>query len=126
MPIQRKSILIIHPSATDPGAIRRLLAEMGHTAITVGQARTALNLLGTVRFDVIFTGWSGSEDGGARHFIQQLRAAAPGSAVVGINEGGVGAANEAWHAECDATIAAPLSPARVQWVLDFELRYFGS
>lgn len=28
--------------------------------------------------------------------------------------------------ECDATIRAPLSPSRVEWTLDFELRYFGS
>ena len=99
---------------------------MGHTAVTVSQQRAALSLLGTVRFDVIFTGLSGSEDGAARHFIGQLRTAAPGSAVVGISEGGAGAANEQWHAACDATIVEPLSPARVQWALDFDLRYFGS
>ena len=99
---------------------------MGHTAVTVSQQRAALSLLGSVRFDIIFTGLSGSEDDAARRFIGQLRSVAPGSAVVGINAGGVGAANEAWHAACDATIAEPWSPSRVQWVLDFELRYFGS
>lgn len=99
---------------------------MGHTAVTVSQERAALNLLGTVRFDVIFTALSGGEEDAARQFIGRLRTVAPGSAVVGINEGGTGAANEAWHAVCDATIAAPLSPSRVQWVLDFDLRYFGS
>lgn len=126
MPTQRKTILVIHPSAKDKAEIRRLLADMGHTAVTVAQERAALNLLRTVRFDVIFTGLCGSEDGAARHFIRQLRTVAPGSALVGINAGGAGAANEAWHADCDATIAEPLSPSRVQWVLDFELRYFGS
>lgn len=126
MPTQRKSILVIHPSAQDPAAIRRLLADMGHTAVTVSQERAALNVLGTVRFDVIFTGLSGSGADAARRFIGKLRSAAPGSAVVGINAGGPGAANEAWHAECDALIAEPLSPRRVQWVLDFELRYFGN
>ncbi|MFC4929824.1 ANTAR domain-containing protein [Massilia sp. GCM10023247] len=126
MATQRKSILVIHPSAKDPAGIRRLLADMGHTAVTVSQEKAALKLLGTVRFDVIFTGLSGSEEGAARRFIGALRSVAPGSAVVGINPGGVGAANEAWHAECDALIAEPLSPRRVQWVLDFELRYFGS
>lgn len=126
MQTQRKTILVIHPSANDAAGIRRLLANLGHTAVTVAQERTALNLLGTVRFDVIFTGLPGSEDGAARQFIRQLRSVAPGSALVGINEGGTGAANEAWLAECDATIAEPLSPSRVQWVLDFELRYFGS
>ena len=125
MPIQRKTILVIHPSAQDPEGIRRLLAGMGHTAVTVAQERAALNLLGAVRFDVIFTGLSSSGDGPARQFIRQLRSVAPGSALVGINEGGAGAANEAWHADCDATIAEPWSPSRVQWVLDFELRYFG-
>lgn len=99
---------------------------MGHTAVSVAQERAALNLLGTVRFDVIFTGLSGREEGAARHFIRQLRSVAPGSALVAINDGGAGAANEPWHADCDATIAGPLSPSRVQWVLDFDLRYFGS
>lgn len=126
MATQRKSILVIHPAAKDPAGIRRLLADMGHTAVTVSQERVALKLLDTVRFDVIFTGLSGSEEAAARQFIGALRSAAPGSAVVGINAGGVCAANEAWHAECDALIAEPLSPRRVQWVLDFELRYFGS
>ena len=126
MRTQRKTILVIDPSAKDPAGIRRLLADMGHTAVTVAQERAALNLLGSVRFDVIFTGLPGSEDGAARHFIRQLRTVAPGSALVGINEGGAGAANEAWHAECDATIAEPWSPLRVQWVLDFDLRYFGN
>ncbi|MFC5461847.1 hypothetical protein [Massilia niabensis] len=126
MQIQRKTILVIHPSAKDPAEIRRLLANLGHTAVTVAQEKAALNLLGTVRFDVIFTGLSGSDDGAARHFIRQLRSVAPGSALVGINAGGAGAANEPWHAECDATIAEPWSPSRVQWVLDFDLRYFGS
>jgi hypothetical protein len=45
---------------------------------------------------------------------------------VGIREAGADAANEAWMDECDATIRAPLSASRVQWALDFELRYFGS
>lgn len=125
MPIQRKTILVLHPSAKDPAGIRRLLADMGHTAVTVTQEKAALNLLGTVRFDVIFTGMCGCGEGEARQLIQRLRSAAPGSALVGINEGGAGAANEAWHADCDATIAEPWSPSRVQWVLDFELRYFG-
>jgi CheY-like chemotaxis protein len=126
MATQRKSILVIHPSATDPTGIRRLLAEMGHTAVTVVQERAALSLLRSVRFDVIFTGLSGRGDSAARQFIGQLRQLAPGSAVVGINECGVGAASEPWHAACDATIAEPLSAARVQWVLDFKLRYFGN
>lgn len=126
MRTQRKTILVIHPSAKDPAAIRRLLANLGHTAVTVAQEKAALSLLGSVRFDVIFTGLSGSEDAAARHFIRQLRAVAPGSALVGINEGGTGAANEPWHADCDATIAEPWSRSRVQWVLDFKLRYFGS
>lgn len=39
---------------------------------------------------------------------------------------GVDAANQAWMDECDATIRAPLSASRVQWALDFELRYFGT
>ena len=98
---------------------------MGHTAVTVAQEKAALNLLGTVRFDVIFTDSSWSGEGAARQFIRQLRSAAPGSAVVGINPGGAGAANHPWHADCDAIIAEPWSPSRVQWVLDFELRYFG-
>lgn len=99
---------------------------MGHTAVTVSQQGSALSLLGSVRFDVIFAGLSGSEEEDARRFIGQLRTAAPGSAVVGINGGGAGAACEAWHAACDATIAEPWSPSRVEWVLDFHLRYFGS
>ena len=126
MPAQRKTILVIHPTAKDPAETRRLLAGMGHTAVTVSQERAALNLLGSVRFDVILTGLSGCEESAARQFIAQLRSVAPGSAVVGINESGANAANEAWHGACDATIAAPLSPSRVEWVLDFQLRYFGS
>ncbi|MGJ9419943.1 hypothetical protein ACHAC9_19655 [Massilia sp. CMS3.1] len=46
--------------------------------------------------------------------------------MVGIIEHGHDCANEAWMGECDATIRAPLSPSRVEWTLDFELRYFGS
>lgn len=103
-----------------------MLADMGHTAVTVAQHKAALSLLGTVRFDVILTGLSGTDDGAARHFVRQLRTVAPGSALVGINAGGAGAANEPWHADCDATVAEPLSSSRLQWVLDFELRYFGS
>lgn len=122
----RKSILVIHPAAEDPVAIRRMLAGMGHTAVTVAQQQAALNLLGTVRFDVIVTGVFGGSEGTARQFIRELRQRAPGSAVVGINEGGPGAANEPWHAACDAVVAAPLSASRMQWVLDFDLRYFGS
>ncbi|MGX4640423.1 hypothetical protein [Massilia sp. SYSU DXS3249] len=126
MPTQRKSILVIHPSAQDPVGIRRLLADMGHVAVTVPQAQAALKVLGTMRFDVIMTNLSGTEAGAARDFIGQLRMLAPGSAVVGINRNGAGAANESWHADCDALVAEPLSPSRVQWVLDFDLRYFGS
>ena len=99
---------------------------MGHTAVTVAQEKAALKLLGAVRFDVIFTGLSGCGDSAARQFIDRLRQLAPGSAVVGINEGGTGAASEPWHAACDATIAEPFSASRVRWVLDFDLRYFGS
>ena len=126
MPTQRKSILVIHPSAQDPVGIRRLLAQMGHVAITVPQAQAALKVLGTMRFDVIMTNLSGCEAGAARDFIGQLRTLAPGSAVVGINRNLKGAANESWHADCDALVCEPLSSSRVQWVLDFDLRYFGS
>jgi AmiR/NasT family two-component response regulator len=126
MSSRRRTILVIHPYAKDPAGIRRLLAEMGHTAVTVSQQGAALSLLRNVRFDVIFAGLSGSEEDDARRFIGQLRTAAPGSAVVGINEGEAGAINEAWHAACDATIAEPWSPSRVEWVLEFHLRYFGS
>lgn len=126
MPSQRKSILVIHPSAEDAAAIRRLLANMGHAAVTVAQQKAALKLLGSVRFDVIFTGIAADTDGDARQFIGQLRQLAPGSAVVGINAGGTGGANAPWHSACDAVIAEPLTASRVQWVLDFQLRYFGS
>ena len=126
MPSSRKTILVIHPSAPDPGAIRRLLATMGHIAVTAEGPRAALKALGTMRFDVIFTSIGDAQSGSAQSFVQDLRSVAPGSAVVGIHGPGPHAANEAWMGECDATIQAPLSCSRVQWALDFELRYFGS
>lgn len=121
---QRKSILVIHPAAKEAAGIRGLLAGMGHAAVNVAEEKAALNLLKTVRFDVIFTCLSRSGDSAARHFLRQLRSLAPASALVGISEAAAG--TEAWQAECDATIAQPLSPSRVEWVLDFQLRYFGS
>lgn len=122
----RKTILVIHPTAADPAAIRRLLGNMGHIAVTAAGQRAALKALGTVRFDVILTSVGGTRPGSERSFVQELRSVAPGSAVVGLNERGLDAANEAWIGECDATIRAPLSSSKVQWALDFELRYFGS
>ena len=126
MATQRKTILVIHPSAHDPADIRRLLGAMGHIAVTAAGRRAALKALGTVRFDVILTSIGAIQPGGERSFVQELRAVAPGSAVVGFNEQAPDAANEAWMCECDATIRAPLSSSKVQWALDFELRYFGS
>ena len=121
----RKTILVIHPAA-DPVAIRRLLGSMGHIAVTAAGQRAALKALGTVRFDVILTSVGGVQPGSDRSFVQELRSVAPGSAVVGLNERSLGAANETWIGECDAMIRAPLSISKVQWALDFELRYFGS
>ncbi|MFC5513823.1 hypothetical protein ACFPOU_22225 [Massilia jejuensis] len=126
MAIQRKTILVIHPAPRDQADIRRLLATMGHIAVTAAGRRAALKALGTVRFDVILTSVGAAPPGSERSFVQELRAVAPGSAVVGIRTPGPGAANEAWMGECDATVQAPLSSSRVQWALDFELRYFGS
>lgn len=126
MPSSRKTILVIHPSAPDPAAIRRLLGTMGHVAVTAAGPRAALRALGTMRFDVIFTSIGGAQPGSGHSFVQDLRSVAPGSAVVGIHGQGPDAANEAWMGECDATIQEPLSSARVQWALDFQLRYFGS
>jgi DNA-binding NtrC family response regulator len=126
MPRVRKTILVIHPSAADPAAIRHLLASMGHIAVTAQGPRAALKALGTMRFDVIFTSIGGAQSGSAQSFVQDLRAVAPGSAVVGIHGHGLVAATEVWLGECDATIQAPLSSSRLQWTLEFELRYFGS
>ena len=125
----RKTILVIHPPGRDPqqdpASIRRLLGNLGHIAVSADGPRAALKALGTVRFDVIFTS-IGRAEGGSGSFVQDLRALAPGSAVIGIDEPGRTAANEAWLGECDATVRAPLSPSRMQWAHDFELRYFGS
>lgn len=126
MPAQRKTILVIHPPASDPAETRRLLGGMGHIAVTAAGQRAGLKALGAVRFDIIFTSFGAMPPCGARSFVQELRLLAPGSAVVGIREPVLDAANEAWMDECDATIQAPLSSSRVQWALDFELRYFGS
>jgi CheY-like chemotaxis protein len=126
MPSPRKTILVIHPSAPDPAAIRHLLGSLGHIAVTVERPRAALKVLTTMRFDVILTSIGGAQVGSERSFVQDLRAVAPGSAVVGIHGHGLDAANEAWMGECDAIIRAPLSSSRLQWTLDFELRYFGS
>jgi DNA-binding NtrC family response regulator len=125
MQAQRKTILVIHSPASDPAETRRLLGSMGYIAVTAAGQRAALKALGAVRFDIIFTSFGATPPGSARSFVQELRLVAPGSAVVGIREPGVDAANEAWMGECDATIQAPLSSSRVQWALDFELRYFG-
>jgi hypothetical protein len=126
----RKTILVIHPPGRAPGqnpaSIRRLLGDLGHIAVSADGPRAALKALGTVRFDVIFTSIGRAEGCSSGSFVQDLRALAPGSAVVGIDERERAAANEAWLGECDATVRAPLSPSRVQWALDFELRYFGS
>jgi CheY-like chemotaxis protein len=122
----RKTILVIHPSAPDPAAIRRLLVSMGYIAVTAEGPRAALKTLGTMRFDVILTSIGGPQPGSGHSFVQDLRSVAPGSAVVGIHGPGLDAANEPWMDECDATIQAPLSASRLQWTLDFELRYFGS
>ncbi|QNB00809.1 hypothetical protein [Massilia sp. Se16.2.3] len=125
MATQRKTILVIHSSDHTPADIRSLLGSMGHIAVTVTR-QAALKLLGTVRFDVIFTAMSGSAEGEASGYVQKLRALAPGAAIVGIEPPGAPAANEAWQAQCDATVAEPLSTSKIQWVLDFDLRYFGS
>ena len=125
MGLSRKTILVIHPSAPDPAEVRRLLGNLGHVAVTAAGRHAALKALGSVRFDVILTSVGTARPGSERSFVQELRSVAPGSAVVGIVEHGHDCANEAWMGECDATIRAPLSPARVQWALDFELRYFG-
>jgi len=132
MSSHRKTILVIHPanytadqaSAHDAAAIRRLLGDLGYIAVSADGPRAARKALGTVRFDLIFTSIGHAEGGGS--FVQDLRALAPGSAVVGIGEQDRSAVNEAWLGECDATVRAPLSPSRVRWALDFELRYFGS
>ena len=126
MPSPRKTILVIHPSAPDPAAVRHLLGSMGHIAVAAAGPRAALKALGSMRFDVIFTSIGRAQAGSGQSFVQDLRAVAPGSAVVGIHGHGLGAANEAWLGECDATIRAPLSLSRLQWALEFELRYFGS
>jgi hypothetical protein len=126
MPAQRKTILVIHPPTSNPAETRRLLGSMGHIAVSAAGQRAALKALGTVRFDIIFTSFGAAPPGSARSFVQELRLVAPGSAVVGIREPDVDAANEAWMGECDATIQASLTTSRVQWALDFELRYFGS
>jgi hypothetical protein len=139
---QRKTILVIHPPgrnahhatvhdpahepAGDPAAIRSMLGALGHIAVSADGPRAALKALGAVRFDVIFTSIGRAEGSSSGSFVQDLRALAPGSAVIGIDEPGRTAANEVWLGECDATVRAPLSPSRVQWALDFELRYFGS
>jgi PleD family two-component response regulator len=122
----RKTILLIHPASRDQAEVRRMLGTMGHIAVSAAGQRAALKALGTVRFDVIFTSIGAMPPGSEHSFVQELRLLAPGSAVVGIREAGRDAANEAWMGECDATIQAPLSSSRVQWALDFELRYFGS
>jgi len=123
---QRKTILVIDPSAPDPAAMRRLLGGLGYIAVNADGPRAALKALGTMRFDVIFTSIGQAQAGSSQSFVQDLRALAPGSAVVGIDAQEHQAANEAWLGECDATIRTPLSPSRVQWTLEFELRYFGS
>ncbi|QNA89925.1 response regulator [Massilia sp. Dwa41.01b] len=83
MATQRKTILVIHSSDHTPADIRSLLGSMGHIAVTVTR-QAALKLLGTVRFDVIFTAMSGSAEGEASGYVQKLRALAPGAAIVGI------------------------------------------
>ena len=148
MSSRRKTILVIHPAhhdshhapvhaaghapahdvahdvAHDAAGIRRLLVNLGYIAVSADGPRAALKALGTVRFDVIFTSIGRAEGSSSGSFVQDLRALAPGSAVIGIDDRA--AANEAWLGECDATVRTPLSPSRVQWALDFELRYFGS
>ncbi|MFC5479587.1 hypothetical protein [Massilia suwonensis] len=122
----RKTILVLYPAAPDAAGLRRLLGELGHIAVTADAPLAALKALGTVRFDIILTSMGAARAGKPSSFVQELRSAAPGSAVVGIRGQGGEAANDAWLGECDATVPAPLSPSRMQWVLDFELRYFGS
>ena len=124
MATQRKTILVVHPD--DPAGVRRLLGTMGHVAVSAGGRKAALKALGTVRFDVVLTSVGGAQPGSLLSFVQELRLVAPGTAVVGFRQHGPDAANEAWMKECDATIRAPLSPSRVQWALDFELRYSGN
>lgn len=126
MSSHRKTILVLYPAAPDAASVRRLLGELGHIAVTADAPPAALKALGTVRFDIILTSIGAARSGKQFSFVHELRAAAPGSAVIGIREAGGEAANDAWLDECDATIRAPLSPSRMQWVLDFELRYFGS
>jgi CheY-like chemotaxis protein len=126
METQRKTILVIDPSEKDPAAVRRLLGETGHIGVTVAQESIALRILRTVRFDVIFARLSGIGGAAAAAFIEQLRRAAPGSALVAIRGEEEGAARAPWQGQCDATIAAPLSLSRLRWLLDFDLRYFGS
>ena len=90
MPAQRKTILVIHPPASDPAETRRLLGNMGYIAVTAAGQRAALKALAAVRFDFIFTSFGAAPPGSARSFVQELRLVAPGSAVVGL-PGAVGA-----------------------------------
>lgn len=122
----RKTILVLYPAAPDAAALRDMLGKLGHVAVTADGPRAALKALGPVRFDVILTSIGAACSGGTSSLVQEMRAAAPGSAVVGIRGQGGEAASKAWLGECDAAVPAPLSSSRVQWVLDFELRYFGS
>lgn len=124
MATQRKTILVVHSG--DPADIRRLLGTLGHIAVSASGRRAALKVLCTVRFDIVLTSVGGTQPGNDCSFVQELRLAAPGTAVVGFRQHGPDAANDAWMKECDATIRAPLSSSRLQWALDFELRYFGN
>ncbi|THC44566.1 hypothetical protein [Massilia sp. Mn16-1_5] len=126
MPNHRKTILVLYPTASDAASLRRLFGKLGHIAVTADGPRATLKALDTVRFDIILTSIGAARAGKQFSFVQELRVAAPGSAVIGIREAGGEAVNEAWLGECDASVPAPLSPSRMQWVLDFELRYFGS
>ena len=126
MSSHRKTILVLYPGAPDAADVRRLLGQLGHIAVTADGPHAALRALGNVHFDVILTSIGAARPGSKPSFVQEVRAAAPGSAVVGIREQGGEAADEAWLNECDAAVTAPLSVSRMQWVLDFELRYFGS
>lgn len=123
---QRKTILVVDPSSPDPAAVRRLLAGLGYIAINADGPHAALRALGTMRFDIVVTSTGQAQAEGGQSFVQDVRALAPGTAVVGLAGQGGAAANDAWLGECDATIRLPLSPSRVQWALEFELRYFGS
>jgi DNA-binding NtrC family response regulator len=121
----RKTILVLLSSEIDSEHTCRVLTDAGHVFVTATGERAGLAALAAVHFDVLLTDHCMTDADSSRYFCE-VRRVSPWIAVVCIVGSSDDVASAAKMLECDATVQVPLSSARLGWVFDFTLRYFGS